>query len=169
MNNSFGYTEGDKAYKGAPVHIRQLVECVSKGGNYLLNVGPDAKGNFPPEARRTLREMGEWMRLNGESIYGCGPGRPAEAFGCRTTAKGNKLYLHVMHLPVGPLPVSGVRPEEIKYARLLSTGAEVEVLSEGWAVQNYPGYTFLNLGVSWGEAFPMPAEADIVVELTLRD
>ena len=62
MNNSFGYTEGDKAYKGAPVHIRQLVECVSKGGNYLLNVGPDAKGNFPPEARRTLREMGEWMR-----------------------------------------------------------------------------------------------------------
>ncbi len=73
MNNSFGYTEGDKAYKGAPVHIRQLVECVSKGGNYLLNVGPDAKGNFPPEARRTLREMGEWMRLNGESIYGCGP------------------------------------------------------------------------------------------------
>ena len=169
MNNSFGYTEGDKAYKGAPVHIRQLVECVSKGGNYLLNVGPDAKGNFPPEARRTLREMGEWMRLNGESIYGCGPGRPAEAFGCRTTAKGNKLYLHVMHLPVGPLPVSGIRPEEIKYARLLSTGAEVEVLSEGWAVQNYPGYTFLNLGVSWGEAFPMPAEADLVVELTLRD
>lgn len=169
MNNSFGYTEGDKAYKGAPVHIRQLVECVSKGGNYLLNVGPDAKGNFPPEARRTLREMGEWMRLNGESIYGCGPGSPAEAFGCRTTAKGNKLYLHVMHLPVGPMPVSGIRPEEIKYARLLSTGAEVEVLSEGWAVQNYPGYTFLNLGVSWGEAFPMPAEADLVVELTLRD
>ena len=113
--------------------------------------------------------MGEWMRLNGESIYGCGPGGPAEAFGCRTTAKGNKLYLHVMHLPVGPMPVSGIRPEEIKYARLLSTGAEVEVLSEGWAVQNYPGYTFLNLGVSWGEAFPMPEEADLVVELTLRD
>ncbi len=168
MNDSFGYVEGDLAWKGAAVHIQQLVDCVSKGGNYLLNVGPDAKGNFPPEARRTLREIGSWMRQNGGSIYGCGPGRKVDAFGCRTTAKGKKLFLHVMHLPVGPLPVAGIRPEEIQYARLLSTGAEAEVLTSGWAVQNYPGYTFLNLGQKAGEAQPAAGTADLVVELTLR-
>ena len=73
-----------------------------------------------------------------------------------------------MHLPVGPLPVAGIRPEEIQYARLLSTGAEAEVLTSGWAVQNYPGYTFLNLGQKAGEAQPADGTADLVVELTLR-
>ena len=52
--------------------IKKLVECVSKGGNLLLNVGPDAKGNIPPQSLEILGEIGAWMKRNGESIYGCG-------------------------------------------------------------------------------------------------
>ena len=83
MNNSFGYTAADRCFKTARTCIRQLVECVSKGGNYLLNVGPDARGNIPPQSRRILCEIGEWMRLNADSIYGCGASAiPVAAFGC---------------------------------------------------------------------------------------
>ena len=52
--------------------IRKLVECTSKGGNMILNVGPDAKGRIPKESVQILEEIGAWMERNGESIYGCG-------------------------------------------------------------------------------------------------
>ncbi|MCD7764878.1 MAG: alpha-L-fucosidase [Lachnospiraceae bacterium] len=72
MNNNWGYHATDHFYKPASMLIRKLVECVSKGGNMLLNVGPDARGNFPPEATERLEEIGKWMDKNGRSIYGCG-------------------------------------------------------------------------------------------------
>ena len=72
MNDSWGYNLKDKYFKPAPMLIRKLVECVSKGGNMLLNVGPDARGNFPEESVSRLKEIGKWMEKNGESIYGCG-------------------------------------------------------------------------------------------------
>lgn len=168
MNESFGFKNEDVFYKSPGVLIQQLVDCVSKGGNYLLNVGPDARGNFPAPARRILRELGEWMRLNGKSIYGCGAAsRRISAFGCRTTAKENKVYLHILHRPVGPLAVSGLQPGDILSARMLSTGAEVEVLTAGWAVQNYPGYTFLSLGLPAAQVHRAQEAGDDVVELTL--
>lgn len=81
-----------------------LVDCVSKGGTYLLNVGPNAQGALPAPAQEILREIGAWMRCNGESIYGCGAADQAvSAFGCRATAKGKTVYLHVMQQPVSPL------------------------------------------------------------------
>lgn len=170
MNGSFGYREQDKAYKPSQVLLRQLVECVSKGGNYLLNVGPDARGNFPPQARRILSEMGEWMALNHESIYGCGQSRRAvNAFGCRTTAKGDKVYLHVPYQIVGPLPICGIRADEIKSVRLLATGSEIRVLSDGWAVSNYPQYTFLDFSTSGdGDIHRSGYPENDVIEFTLR-
>ena len=168
MNESFGYNNEDVFYKSPGTLVQQLVDCVSKGGNYLLNVGPDARGNFPAQARKTLQEIGGWMRLNGESIYRCSAAsRPVYAFGCRTTERGNKLYLHVLHRPIGPLAVSGLRTDEIHSARLLSTGAEVEVLTSGWAVQNYPDYTFLNLRLPSISICKTGDPIDEVVELIL--
>ena len=61
----------DKDFKSPKQLIRALVECVSKGGNLLLNVGPDAKGQIPKESLDILAEIGEWMKQNGDSIYGC--------------------------------------------------------------------------------------------------
>lgn len=71
MNNTWGYCAKDKNFKPASLLIRKLVECVSKNGNLLLNVGPDARGNIPKESLQILNEIGEWMQKNKHSIYGC--------------------------------------------------------------------------------------------------
>lgn len=168
MNNSFGYTHADRCFKTAKTCIHQLVECVSKGGNYLLNVGPDARGNVPLQSQNILAEIGDWMRQNSESIYGCGASPlDAAAFGCRTTCKGRTMYLHVMEQPVGPLALPGIDRRQIKSARFLATGAEVEVLTSGWAVQNYPSTAFLSLAGQPNETIPLPDARDTVIELTL--
>lgn len=169
MNNSFGYTDADRCFKSAKTCIHQLVSCVSKGGNYLLNVGPDARGNIPPQSQAILEQIGAWMRRNGESIYGCHAAPMDEApFGCRLTSRGATVYLHVMEQPVGPLAVSCIDRRQIKSARFLSTGAEVEVLTSGWAVQNYPNVTFLSLAGQANETIPLPDETDTVIELRLH-
>ena len=70
MNNNWGYAAVAKDFKSPKQLIRALVECVSKGGNMLLNVGPDAKGQIPKETLKILAEIGEWMQQNCDSIYG---------------------------------------------------------------------------------------------------
>ena len=70
LNNNWGYASSDHHYKSAEMVIHMLVECVSKGGNLLLNVGPDAKGRIPKESVKILEEVGEWMDENSKSIYG---------------------------------------------------------------------------------------------------
>lgn len=170
MNNSFGYTAADRCFKTARTCIHQMVECVSKGGNYLLNIGPDARGNIPPESRRILSEIGEWMQLNADSIYSCGESPiPLSAFGCRTTARGKELYLHVMEQPVGPLALTGLPPSAIRGASFLATGAEAEVLRDGWAVQNYPDTVFISLAQQANETLPLADETDTVVRLKLAE
>ena len=95
MNNHWGYCGTDQYYKPAPMLIKKLVECVSKGGNMLLNVGPDAYGNFPPQSVEILAEIGRWMKKNKESIYGCGIADvPKPDYG-RVTRKGNTYYFHI--------------------------------------------------------------------------
>lgn len=93
----WGYnTQEDNKYRTAAELIQQVVDIVSLGGNYLLNVGPDPKGVIPEEAQERLRVIGEWMRINGEAIYGT-KGSPFEkrpSWG-RITCKESCLYLHV--------------------------------------------------------------------------
>ena len=98
LNNSWGYNKLDRNWKSPELIVHTLVNCVSKGGNLLLNVGPDARGNIPEESKDILRQVGEWMVKNDESVYGCGPADDSEKpdWG-RITQKGNKIYLHVMH------------------------------------------------------------------------
>ena len=70
MNNHWGYNAVDKNFKSTKELIQLLVDIVSKGGNFLLNVGPMATGEFPPESVQRLKEIGEWMKVNSESVYG---------------------------------------------------------------------------------------------------
>ena len=102
MNNNWGYCEYDRFYKPAPMLIKKLVECVSKGGNMLLNVGPDAKGNIPPQSQAILKEIGAWMKRNSKSIYGCGKAGMEKPDCGRITRSGNKLYYHVFENSIGP-------------------------------------------------------------------
>jgi len=159
MNNNWGYCQQDCYYKPAPMVIRKLVECVSKGGNLLMNVGPDARGNIPWQSEEILAEVGEWMRLNGESIYGCGYADfPKPDFG-RYTRSGNKLYCHILDNTVGPVPFINI---PIVSARLLATGAELAIPND-WVTGNYP-----NQFVSLGPDPVLPDDTDTVVEITLQ-
>ena len=162
MNNHWGYCATDHFYKSAPLLIRKLVECVSKGGNLLLNVGPDAQGRFPQESLAILREIGAWMDRNGESVYGCGmAGLPKPEYG-RLTRNGDRLYVHIFENTLGPLPLFGLRREDVRSIRRLCDGSEVPI-STSWVHSDYPDILFADLGPD-----PvLPDQTDTVLEVRL--
>lgn len=160
MNNHWGYCAADKDFKTPKQIIRALVECVSKGGNLLLNVGPDAKGEIPEESLNILSEIGKWMKKNGESIYGCGRAELPKPEWGRYTKKGNKLYAHIFDRGIGPINLRGLKGK-VKRARLLCDGSEVDI-SEPWNATDYKDDAFLNLAGSG-----LPDDIDTVVELEL--
>ena len=163
MNNNWGYAQRDKNFKPTDMLVKKLVECVSKGGNLLLNVGPDAKGNIPAESLDTLEKIGHWMDRNHSSIYGCGyAGIPKPEYG-RITRRGNTLYYHVTENQIGYIPLVGIQRDQIKKIRLLSTGAELRQ-EEIWITDNYPEYVF----TSFGESPLLPDPMDTVIEVELK-
>jgi alpha-L-fucosidase len=100
MNDTWGYGKFDNNWKSAQTIVRNLVDIASKGGNYLLNVGPTSEGLIPEPSVERLAEVGKWMKANGESIYGtsASPFSSGLPFG-RATTKGNKVYLQVFDWP----------------------------------------------------------------------
>ena len=70
MNNHWGYNKNDQNWKSSTTLIRNLIDCASKGGNYLLNIGPTAEGVFPGASIERLQDIGKWMKVNSEAIYG---------------------------------------------------------------------------------------------------
>ena len=162
MNNHWGYCAGDRNFKSSKMLLHMLVECVSKGGNLLLNVGPDARGSIPPESMERLEAMGRWMAKNRASIIGCGKtDLPKPEYG-RITAKENKLYFHLYENTIGPLPLMGLQREKIRSIRYLATGAEIK-LSTSWVHSDYPNIVFANLGPDP----ELPDDIDTVIEVTL--
>ena len=163
MNNHWGYCSTDRFFKPAPMLIKKLVECVSKGGNMILNVGPDAQGRIPDESLAILGEIGRWMDRNGQSVYGCGPaGLEKPEYG-RFTRKGNTLYYHVFENSLGPLPLHGVEKDSIQEIRLLADGSEVP-LSTSWVHSDYPDVAFADLG----QDPVLPDSTDTVLEIRLK-
>lgn len=163
MNGNWGYSATDRHFKPASMLIKKLVECVSKGGNLLLNVGPDARGNIPPASMERLEEIGRWMDKNGESIYGCGKAGIEKPDYGRVTAKEKRLYFHVYENTMGPLPLLGIKKEEVRSISYLATGAEIPV-STSWVHSDYPQIVFANLG-----ADPvLPDETDTVIKVVLK-
>lgn len=163
LNDNWGYHSEDKNYKSAKQVIRSMVECVSKNGNLLLNIGPDAKGEMTRESLAVLSEVGEWMRLNGDSIYGCvNASLPKPEWG-RYTQKDNKLYAHVYDRGIGPIYFQDLKGK-IKKARLLRDGTELKV-EVPWMAEEYSdikGGAFITL-----KGAELPDEMDTVIELEL--
>jgi len=135
LNNTWGYSKFDQDWKPPGVAIHLLVETASKGGNFLLNVGPMADGTMPAPAVATLRRVGAWMQQNGESIYGTTASPLPEYPWGRTTVKGEKVYLHVFNWPADNLiRVSHLGNNQVKAAHLLAPPAEKLAISHNQGV-----------------------------------
>jgi alpha-L-fucosidase len=139
MNDTWGFHRYDNNWKSTETLIRNLVDIASKGGNYLLNVGPMANGEIPPASVERLAAMGRWMKVNGESIYGTSASPFAALPWGRATVNRGKdgtttLYLHVFDWPAdGKLHVPGLK-SKVREARLLATGQIVSTAADGGSV-----------------------------------
>jgi len=138
MNDTWGYKSYDHNWKSTETLLRNLIDIVSKGGNYLLNVGPTAEGEIPAPSVERLEQIGAWMARNGEAIYGtvASPFRSLPWGRCTRKVRDGvtTLYLHVFDWPAdGRLRVDDL-PNEVMDARLLAEGREVAARRDGGSV-----------------------------------
>jgi alpha-L-fucosidase len=151
LNHTWGFKKDDTDWKSPEDLTFKLVDIVSKGGNYLLNVGPTAEGVIPQASQDNLRAVGRWLKVNGEAVYGAGPtpfgeelgkvdptrpadkkGNPAfvQATDWRCTTKPGKLYITFFKWPNGSFELSKVKGS-VKKAYLLSDKKSLKVSQRG--------------------------------------
>jgi alpha-L-fucosidase len=132
MNNTWGYKKSDDHWKSPETIIRKLIDIASKGGNYLLNVGPTGEGLMPEASVSRLATVGQWMKVNGQAIHGTSASPFAKSLPWgRCTSKlihgDTTLYLHVFDWPGdGRLLLPGLK-NKVKSARLLTTSRKVSL------------------------------------------
>lgn len=120
MNGTWGYKSYDHNWKSNKVLLQNLADIASKGGNFLLNVGPTAEGLIPDASVERLAAIGKWMKVNSESIYGTTASPLGKLPWGRCTAKAGKLYLHVFDWPTNlRLEVPGLK-NQVNKAYLLA-------------------------------------------------
>ncbi len=135
LNDTWGYKKNDTNWKQPRDLIAKLADIVSKGGNYLLNVGPTAEGVIPQASQDILRTIGAWLKVNGESIYGTSPSPfylPDITW--RATVKPGKLYLHILNWPGTKFRFEGLESDVTK-AYLLANGSPVPFRRDGVALE----------------------------------
>lgn len=152
MNGMWGYKITDQNYKSTKTLIHYLVKAAGKNANLLMNVGPQPDGCLPEVAVRRLKEVGEWMNMYGETIYGTRGGIVAPHLWGVTTQKGNRLFVHILDLQENALylPMEG---KKVKTAFLFKDHTPVRVTRVGQGI-------VLQLP-------EIPTDADYVVELQL--
>ncbi len=124
FSGSWGYHRDEQTWKSPEILVRMLINTVSCGGNLLLNVGPTSRGYFDKRAIKSLNEIGEWMKYNSRSIYGCTQSEYTAPSDVRYTQNGHRLYAHIFAYPFRALVLEGFA-DKIDYAQFLHDGSEV--------------------------------------------
>ena len=128
LTGSWGYDRDNSDWKSTDMLVRMLVDTVSKGGNLLLNVGPNGRGELEPRALERLRGIGAWMRLHSRSIYGCTASDFTPPPDCRYTQNGDRLYLHLFAWPFRHVHLDGLAGR-VAYAQLLDDASEITLVT----------------------------------------
>lgn len=150
-NDTWGFRKDDTNWKSPGQILFKLVDIVSKGGNYLLNVGPTAEGLIPDIPAANLRTVGRWLKVNGEALYGAGTSPFGQEYGeyssrgakdvrgqrlflrdeeWRVTTKPGKLYFTFFTAPRGPFEIPAIK-NRLTRAYLLANRSAIELKSEG--------------------------------------
>ena len=147
MNDSWGYQHTDSNYKSPYILLRTFVDCLSNGGNLLLDIGPKEDGTIPEEQVAVLKEFGRWTKKHKEAVYDTRAGIPAEHFqGYTTLTKaGDILYLYLPYKPNGVVEVKGL-VNKVNRVWVVGNGA---MLSYKVHNKNYwsdvPGNLYINV------------------------
>jgi len=135
FSGSWGYHRDEQTWRSVDELLRTLIDCVSKGGNLLLNVGPTGRGEFDYRAMDRLAGMGQWMRQHGRAIYGCtqAPDDIPTPQDCRLTynPQTRRLYVHCFAWPYHHLHLDGLK-DRVEYAQLLNDASEVGMRMSDW-------------------------------------
>lgn len=137
INDSWGYQPTDLAYKTPNEVIRIFADCVSLGGNLLLDVGPKPDGTIPEEQVKVLKALGRWTKKHEPAIFGTRPGLPRDWYGGPSTISkdSTKVYLFVEHKPNGPIMVKGLK-NNVRTAWVVGQGNSLSykvILKPYWA------------------------------------
>ncbi|MBM6615450.1 alpha-L-fucosidase [Desemzia sp. RIT804] len=125
MKPTWGYDRDAKDWKSSEVLLKMLIETVSNNGNFLLNVGPNAKGELDKREESRLNDIGDWMKRNSKSLYGAGQSPFTVPKDCRYTQVGsNKLYLHIYSWPLRHIHLQGLAGR-VQYAQFLHDHSQV--------------------------------------------
>ncbi len=142
MNETWGYSTHDKAWKSTEMLLRNLIDIASKGGNYLLNVGPTSEGLIPGPSIERLQGIAAWMKVNGDAIHGttANPFTNAAAWGRCTSRRlpsgDTRLYLHVFNWPTdGTLVVTGLTHEPVSASLLARPGTPLKITREAGLIR----------------------------------
>ncbi len=147
MNDSWGFQHNDHNYKSPNQIIRIFVDCISMGGNLLLDIGPKADGTIPEEQIEILQELGRWTNKHSEAIFGTRAGIPAEYFYGPTALSADKttLYLFVDGKPNGPLMLKGLK-NKVNRIWVVGNGTKLSYdikMKQYWSTT--PGILYIDL------------------------
>jgi len=169
FSGSWGYHRDEHTWRDTDELIRTLIQCVSCGGNLLLNVGPTSRGEFDDRATERLAGIGEWMKRHGRSIYGCteAPDGIAAPPDTRLTynPQTNRLYVHLFAWPYKFLTFDGLGGK-VDYAQLLHDGSELPMGIDAWHAKHTGAAAADTLHLTL--PVPKPTVAVPVVELFLK-
>ncbi len=168
MSGSWGYHRDEESWRSTGQLIRSLIDCVSKGGNLLLNVGPTGRGEFDYRALERLRGIGDWMRYHSRAIYGCteAPDEFKVPDDCRLAynPETRRLYVHIFAWPYGAIHLDNLKGK-VEYGQLMHDASEVKLGIKHWQVLDI-GFGEDTLTIELPQKTP-PVEVP-VIELFLK-
>jgi alpha-L-fucosidase len=136
LSGSWGYHRDESSWRSVNELVRTLIDCVSKGGNLLLNVGPTGRGDIDSRALACLRGIGKWMHRHSRSIYGCTEAPPEfiAAPDTRLTynPEKNRIYVHLLAYPYKHLHLDGAFCQRVEYAQFLNDASELKLGIDEW-------------------------------------
>jgi alpha-L-fucosidase len=136
MGRSYGFNRAENInhYRTSKELVHELIDVVSRGGNLLLNVGPTGDGRIPVIMQQRLRDIGSWLHINGEAIFGTRSWVAASDPAVRYTRNGTDLYVHLLEWPEGEVRIDGLDPGELLSVRLLGSERSIEWHRDGRSV-----------------------------------